>query len=143
MPESQIDVEHLFTLTAATGDATDGLIKGGPAGTRVIVPVTGGSFAGPNIKGSVVAPGGDWVSMRGRGVMKLDVRLLLVTDDGESILMTYQGIGKRDDDGVNHLRTAPTFETGSEKYGWLNEVQAIGIGTSSGSTVSYEVYAVS
>lgn len=143
MAESQLPVEHLFTLTASIGDSSNGLIRGGPAGTRVIVPVTGGSFDGPKIKGTVVTPAGDWVSMRGKGVMKLDVRLVLVTDDGESILMTYHGIGKADADGVNHLRTAPTFETGAEKYAWLNEVQAVAIGTSGEGSVTYEVYALS
>jgi hypothetical protein len=72
----------------------------------------------------------------------LDVRLLLVTDDGETILMTYQGIGQPQDDGTTSIRSAPTFETGAEKYAWLNDVQAVGIGQARPGSVSYEIYAL-
>lgn len=142
MATTQLPAEHLFTLTAELGDSSNALIKNGPQGTRTIASVIGGSFEGPRASGTIVAPGGDWVTVRADRSIRLDVRLLLVTDDGESILMTYQGIGRRDDDGVNQVRTAPTFETGAEAYAWLNGVQAVGIGSSDGSTVTYEVYAL-
>ena len=142
MAETQLDVEHLFTLTAHIGDNTNAAIRNGPAGTRFIAAVTGGSFSGPRISGTIVAPGGDWVHSRANRTMHLDVRLLLVTDDGESILMTYQGIGHPRQDGTSSIRTAPTFETGAESYAWLNEVQAVGIGTADATSVTYEIYAL-
>ena len=74
--------------------------------------------------------------------MVLDVRLALVTDDGATIYMTYTGLGSRGADGVAHLRTVPTFETGDERYAWLNSVQAVSHGTSGGGTVTYEVYSL-
>ena len=42
------------------------------------------------------------------------------------------------------LRTAPLFETGDERYTWLNSIQAVGIGTVNDdqTEVSYEVYAL-
>ncbi|MFT7600043.1 MAG: hypothetical protein ACI8TP_002981 [Acidimicrobiales bacterium] len=140
MAANQIDVEHLFTLTALIGDSTHAVIRNGPTGTRMIAPVSGGSFEGPGIKGSIVAPAGDWVHARKNRTIHLDVRLQLATDDGESILMTYQGIGKPNEDGTTSIRSAPTFETGSEKYAWLNDVQAVGIGTAGVESVTYEVY---
>lgn len=136
----QIDVEHLFTLTALIGDTSHAVIRGGPTGTRMIAPVTGGTFEGPRLKGTIVPPGGDWVHARKNRTIHLDVRLQLVTDDGESILMTYQGIGKPNDDGTTAIRTAPTFETGAESYVWLNDVQAVGIGTAGTESVTYEIY---
>ncbi len=142
MAETQLDVEHLFTLTADIGDNTNAVIRKGPAGTRFIAAVTGGTFSGPKLSGTVVPPGGDWVHARANRTMHLDVRLLLVTDDGESILMTYQGIGHPQEDGTSSIRTAPTFETGAEAYAWLNDVQAVGIGTSDPESVSYEIYAL-
>lgn len=136
----QIDVEHIFTLTAHIGDRSNAVIRGGPTGTRVIAPVSGGSFAGPKLSGTIVPPAGDWVHARKNRTIHLDVRLQLVTDDGEAILMAYQGIGKPNDDGTTSVRTAPTFETGAEKYAWLNDVQAVGIGTAGADSVTYEVY---
>ena len=141
MPASQLDVDHLFTLTAEVGISAESVISGGPAGSRTIANVLSGSFSGPRVKGTVVPPGGDWVYVRESGSVKLDVRLLLVTDDGASILMSYNGIG-RTVDGELQLRTAPTFETGDERYAWLNDVQAVALGVSGKGTVSYEVYAL-
>ena len=142
MATTQLNVEHLFTLTAELGDSTHALIKGGPQGTRTIASVTGGSFTGPKLSGTIVPPGGDWVSVRADRSIRLDVRLLLVTDDGESILMSYNGIGERAKDGTMQLRTAPTFETGAESYAWLNNVQAVGIGNAQPGSVTYEIYAL-
>ncbi len=142
MSTSQIDVEHLFTITVKVGDTSNALIRGGPSGSRLIAAVEGGTFSGDRLSGTVIPPGGDWVTLRDDRSIKLDVRVLLVTDDGESILMTYQGIGIPSEDGPTQLRTAPSFETGAEAYAWLNNVQAVGIGTSENSVVTYEVYAL-
>ena len=46
-----------------------------PHGTRRIVPVTGGSFAGPKLKGEVLPGGGDWVLTRPDNARELDVRI--------------------------------------------------------------------
>ncbi len=46
-----LPVEFLFTITADTNLA--GIIANGPAGTRVVVDATGGSFEGPKMKGIV------------------------------------------------------------------------------------------
>ncbi len=140
MPASSLPVEHLFTLTATLGNSS--VIQGGPQGGRAIVTVTGGSFAGPKLSGTVVEnSGGDWVTLRADGTFKLDVRITLQTGDGATIFMAYQGIGKRTDAG-NVLRTAPLFETGDERYTWLNSVQAVATGSSGKGTVTYEVYAI-
>ena len=142
MTEVQIDVDHLFSLTVQVGDRTHAMIRNGPAGTRMIAPVTGGSFTGPKVSGTVITPAGDWVHVRKNRTLQLDVRLQLVTDDGVPILMTYQGIGTANSDGTTSLRTAPTFETGDEKYNWLNDIQAVGIGSADADTVTYEIYAL-
>jgi hypothetical protein len=103
------------------------------------VAVTGGSFEGERMRGSVQGPGGDWISLRPDGSMKLDVRLNLETDDGAEIYVSYNGIVTADATGAQ-ARSAPLFETGDERYTWLNRVQAVGIGTVDGTTVRYQVY---
>jgi hypothetical protein len=136
-----LPVEHLFTITANIGGAS--FIENGPQGTRVIVAVTGGSFEGPKLKGTIISNSGcDWVTRRADGSLRLDVRLTLQTADGAAIYMAYNGIGKPQDGG-NVLRTAPLFETGDDRYAWLNSVQAIGVGTSGQGSVTYDVYALS
>ena len=137
MPETSIPVEHLFTITAVT--ETAGLIANGPQGTRLVIGFTGGTFEGPRLNGTVKGPGGDWVTLQADGSGRLDVRLLLETDDGALILMQYKGIFT---DGATRIRSAPLFETGDERYAWLNSVQAIGLGSVGDGDVSYDVYQV-
>jgi hypothetical protein len=143
LPESSLPVEHLFTMTANLGGAS--VIQNGPQGSRVIVAVSGGSFEGPKLKGTIVDnSGGDWVTRRADGTLRLDVRITLQTEDGAAIYMAYNGIGKpQDSGGGNVLRTAPLFETGDDRYAWLNSVQAVATGMSGQGTVTYDVYALS
>ena len=132
---SEIKIEKLFTMDADTGTRIQ--IPGGPQGGRLVVAVTGGTFEGERLRGSIAAqPGGDWLTMRDDGSYKLDVRLILETDDGASILMTYTGVGVPGEG----TRSAPLFETGDDRYTWLNRVQAVGIGTPRQGGIKYEVY---
>ena len=57
------------------------------------------------------------------------------------ILMTHSGIGRATETG-SVIRTAMQFEAGDSRYTWLNRILAIGLGLRSGSTVTYEVYAL-
>jgi hypothetical protein len=140
MPDilSSLPVEFLFTIHANVAAPVP--IAGGPTGTRVIVNVTGGTFQGPKVSGTV-GMGGDWLSMRTTGSAHLDVRLLLITDDGVAIHMAYEGIMAPSDTGVRII-TAPLFQTGDERYAWLNDVQAVAIGQPSKDAVDYDVYRV-
>lgn len=130
-------LDHLFTITANTEMA--GMIPNGPAGTRVIINAASGTFEGPKMKGTIHGPGGDWVTVGADGVLRLDVRILLKTDDGADILMQYQGIGL---DGGKNITTTPFFQTGHENYTWLNSIVAVARGTTGQGSVTYEVYSV-
>jgi len=121
----------------------------------------GGWARGPGINGSFTGGPCDWPRIMPSGVARLDVRATLKTDDGELIYITYNGIIKHSEksyeklvngaritpeDGIYFI-TAPTFQTSSEKYGWLNGVQAVGKMievqvSSERSYVRYDVYVV-
>ena len=140
MSTQMLPVDHLFTLNLTTGRGTR--IQGGPQGDRVIAPISGGTFSGPKLMGTVAAEAGaDWVTLRADGSMKLDVRLTLLTEDGAAIYMSYNGVGAMKD-GAMQVRSAPLFETGAEQYTWLNHIQAVGIGSTARGAVTYEVYAL-
>ena len=94
-----------------------------PHGTRSIVPVTGGSFEGPRLRGKVLPGGGDWLLLRSDGVLELDLRITLETDDHALIYMTFQGLRHGD-----YFRTLPRFETSKESYVFLNRIVSVGVG---------------
>ena len=112
-----------------------------PHGTRSIVPVTGGDFDGPQLRGKILPGGGDWLLLRSDGVLELDLRITLETDDHALIYMTFQGLrhgppeviaalgrGEVVDPASYYFRTLPRFETSSERYAFLNRIIAIGVG---------------
>jgi Protein of unknown function (DUF3237) len=113
-----------------------------PAGTRVLYAVKGGTFEGPKLKGKVRPVGGDWVLRLDSATTKLDVRLVLETDDGQLISNTYTGFVHKNADGTTYWRIIPVFETASKKYAWLNYLIAVGAGKFREGGVSYEVYEI-
>ena len=134
-----LPVDYLCRVEYATAAATPILIPSGPVGTRVVVAATSGSFEGPRLRGEVIGPGGDWVTVAPNGTLRLDVRALWRTHDGVDILVTYTGIGINRD-GALEVRATPRFETGDERYTWLNDVQAVGIGTMQDPGIVYDLY---
>jgi len=126
-----------------------------PQGNRIIFLVEQGKFEGPKLKGEILAGGGDWFLLRPDGVGELDVRITLRTDDGQLIYMAYRGIldaapavmarifrGEPVEHSEYYFRTAPTFQTASPQYAWLNRIQAIGIGDVLPNGVAYDAYAI-
>jgi hypothetical protein len=112
-----------------------------PHGIRSIVPVTGGDFEGPRLRGRVLPGGGDWLLLRTDGVLELDLRITLETDDNALIYMTFQGLrhgppdaiaalgrGEAVDPARYYFRTLPRFETSTETYAFLNRIVTVGVG---------------
>ncbi len=108
---------------------------------RVIVPVSGGTFEGPKLKGTVL-PGGDWIIRRPDGSSVLDVRIILQTDDGQKIYMQYRGVSYTPKDGAQYWRIVPVFETGADKYSWLNNIVSVGVHRTLPGRVAYRIYQI-
>jgi hypothetical protein len=138
MTLSAVPVEHVLTFTAHL--LTPAMVPGAPQGMRGIVAVTGGSFEGPRLRGTIEAPGGDWFTIRPSGSVRLDVRLLLMTDDDAAILLTYTGIAAPGIDGTMVNRVAAQFEAPDGPHAWLNDVQAIGFGRRVPDGAAYDLY---
>lgn len=109
-------------------------------GTRRIVPVTGGTFEGPKLKGTALGGGADWIFVRPDGVSELSVRCTLRTDDDQLINLTYRGLLFTPKGGEQYWRTTPIFETGSTKYEWLNKIIAVGVGKTVPGKAAYSIY---
>ena len=138
--KSELKYEFLYELEA-TLDSTINLGETS-LGNRLIHPVTGGSFEGPKIKGEILPMGADWALTFESGIKKLDVNIVLKTDDEALIYVTYNGFIYREQDGSLYFRVTPIFETSSEKYAWLNHTIAVGIGRRIDGGVAYTVYAI-
>jgi len=125
-------------------------------GRRRIVPVSGGRFEGPRLRGEVLPDvGGDWLLQRADSTFQSDVRLALRTEDGALISMTYRGIRHaspavserlaRGEDVASseyYLRTAVFLETSSSQHRWVNDLIAVGVGRRLPERVIYELHEV-
>jgi hypothetical protein len=134
-----LDFRLLMTLQVAVGTAQK--IGPVPQGSRVTAPIASGHFEGPRLRGKVLAGGGDWTLLRGDGVLELDLRITLETDDGALIHMASFGLrhgppaviaalarGESVDPTSYYFRTTPRFETGHPKYAFLNRLVAVSSG---------------
>jgi len=110
-------------------------------GTRATAPITSGHFEGPRLRGRVLPGGGDWTVLRSDGVLELDLRVTLETDDGALIHVTSFGLrhgppevlaalarGETVDASSYYFRTTPRFETGHPRYAFLNRLLAVASG---------------
>lgn len=108
---------HLYTANVTVSQGM--LIGNTPSGTRTIVPIAGGSFEGL-IKGKFLPIGADSLLTWPNGKVSPDVMAVLQTDDGSNIVLKQRGYLSKD----RNVYYTASFETGSEKYDWLNYVVA-------------------
>lgn len=126
----------LYRAEVAIGTPlTVGAVAGG---TRRVVPITGGTFAGPRLRGRVLAGGADWQVLRDDGVTEVEARYTLETADGALVDVRNSGLrhgppevlaalaaGAPVDPDSYYFRTTPRFACGHPEYLWLNGVVAV------------------
>lgn len=141
LPEALLSVttRPLFAMRLDVGGMHPIGVPEGPAQRVAVVP--SGIFEGERLSGVVLDGGSDWQAVRGDGTTTLDVRLVLKTDDGALIGMTYGGLrhgpadvlarlakGEAVDPTSYYFRTSASFTTSDARYAWINRIVAIGIG---------------
>ena len=95
-------------------------------GRRTVIPITGGTFEGPAIKGTIVNGGADY-QLANSDINRTELEAIysIKTDDGVYIHVRNRGIiaQAKDDNGTPtfYFRAAPQFEAPADsKYAWLN-----------------------
>ncbi len=104
-----------------------------PCGTARVIPITGGTFEGPRLKGKVLPGGADWQLTRPDGVTVADAIYAIETDDGALIQIRNKGLrhgpaevmdrlrrGEEVDPAEYYFRTVPEFIAPEGPYDWLN-----------------------
>ncbi|WP_407521426.1 DUF3237 domain-containing protein [Methylobacterium oryzisoli] len=149
-----LNTEFLFRLSLSV--AAPQVVGPTRSGTLRIVPVTGGTFEGPRLRGEVAAGGaGDWLRVEPDGTTHLDVRLTLRESGGGLIYCQYTGLragspevmerlgrGEAVEPAAYYFRTAVRFETGAADLAWLNRLIAVGVGQRPPTGPVYDIYAI-
>jgi Protein of unknown function (DUF3237) len=126
-----------------------------PHGQRRVINIMGGAFSGPRLSGRILPGGADWQVVRSDGVVEVDARYTLETDDGALIYITNWGLrhgppgviarlgaGDKVDPGEYYFRTTPVFETGAPEYAWLNGIISVAVGERRADAVIITAYEV-
>jgi hypothetical protein len=97
-------------------------------GVRRIIPIVGGTFEGPNMRGEILPMGWDWQLERKDGCTEIIADYFLKTDDGVIINVVNSGALCRPsaDGTLVPPRTSPVFEAPLGKYDWLSKGGYIG-----------------
>ena len=97
-----------------------------PHGNRFIIPIVGGTFEGPQMKGTILPGGADYqLQDNAHGRTELEAIYSIRTDDGVNIHVRNRGLictGQESEGRPQfYFRTAPQFEAPMDsKYAWLN-----------------------
>lgn len=104
-----------------------------PEGARRVVPISGGTFEGPRLRGTLLPGGADWQYRRGDGVMMVEAQYLLRTDDGVTLQVNNRGMrhgpeavmarlaaGEAVDPAEYYFRATPRLSAPAGRYDWLN-----------------------
>lgn len=116
------ELEFALQLKVTIGEAYG--IDNTQHGKRTIIPITGGTFEGPKLKGTILNGGADY-QLNTETRTELEAIYCIRTDDGINIHVRNKGIiyNGKDTEGnpTFYFRAAPTFEAPADsKYAWLN-----------------------
>jgi hypothetical protein len=128
--------------------------KGSPLGERQYWEMSTGTLTGSGISAKIAMPGGDWTQLTTDGFSRPDVRVQLMTDDGALILLRYTGLVEVNEAftkaaennaatnfGDHYMRMSMQFDTGNERYDWLNQHLFVAEGKLRGTNeVEYLIY---
>jgi hypothetical protein len=139
MTTMTIELVPLCTATITLKDPM--MLPNTPSGTRTIVEVSAAKLEGERLtatmKGAATA---DWATIGPDMTCTLDVRSTFETHDGALVFSYYRGrIDLSQPPGASPVYAAPLFETGDERYAWLNRIQAVSKGKLDGTTLTYEI----
>ena len=123
LPPEAPKLEFALQLKVTLGETFS--INNTQHGRRTVIPITGGTFEGPQLKGTILNGGADYQLANADGRTELEAIYCIKTDDGVYIHVRNRGIiasGKGADGQPSfYFRAAPQFEAPADsKYGWLN-----------------------
>jgi Protein of unknown function (DUF3237) len=146
-------LEFLMAISAEVGELIN--MGAAPLGERRVVYITGGTFAGPRLRGEVIG-GADWQIARRDGALELDARYALKEERGGIVQVISQGLrhgppevlarlarGEAVDPASYFFRTFMRFETGAPELAFLNTAMALATAVRHARRVELRCYRVS
>lgn len=125
------------------------------AGLRRVIPITGGTIDGPELRGEIMNGGADWQLVRDDGTAVIDTRYTARTHDGAYIYLATSGVrhatpevlsrlnaGEDVDPAEYYFRVVVHLEAAAPEYAWLNRTLFVAYAARHAQAVEYDLYAV-
>ena len=121
-PKETPKLEFVMQLKVTLGEAYS--VGETPQGRRTVIPITGGTFEGPKLKGEILNGGADYQMANGNRT-QIEAIYSIKTDDGTYIHIRNRGIIGSGTDSQGrpsfYFKAAPQFEAPNDSpYAWLN-----------------------
>lgn len=155
IPKVPVNPELRFLYTSRIEIQSPLQMGPSPYGERRIIYITGGSFHGRRMSGTVLPGGADWQFVRHDDITELEARYTLKTHDGALISVVNWGLrhgpkavmerimaGDNVDPSEYYFRTTPRFEASAQNYHWLNGTIAVAAGERRSNEVIITVFEV-
>lgn len=123
-------LSHIADLSADVAAPIE--IGTSAVGRRRVIPILGGRITGSRLNGRVLPGANDYQIIRADGVLDLQARYVIETEDGALIyventgmregpvdVLARQAAGEWVDPSLVYFRTVPRFETAAPAYQWL------------------------
>lgn len=98
----------------------------GPLGERFIVPILGGTFEGPRLRGTVLPGGADRQLLRADGVKELDALYEMQTDDGTVLTVRNRVLIDETATPGRYARSVLQLTAPAGPHDWLNRRVFVG-----------------
>ena len=147
-------LQFVYSIDFQVGNVI--ISPGEPQGTRVLIPIiSGGIFQGgegfEDFKETIESPSSGWATMYEDGSgLQLKVNFVFKTEEGGVVLGYVEGRSERlqqNKNGVGSsseakIHSSISFETGVEKYKWMNKKVFMGKGRKDGDRVKINYYQI-
>jgi hypothetical protein len=135
-----LEAELVLELTAELGETQE--VGATPKGFLRLIPITGGKFSGPNIKGKILLGGYDWNTVVNENITHVFAKYAIQTEDGVNISVENEGyLNTKEQNAL--IITSPKFQVQEGKYDWLNSGVFVGSlqgGASEKPSVNIKIY---
>lgn len=126
MPPPSPTPEARFAYEAQVDIGERQSLGQGPLGERFIVPILGGRFEGPRLRGTVLPGGADRQLLRPDGIKELDALYEMLTDDGAVITVRNRVLIDDTVTPERYARSVLQLTAPAGPYAWLNRRVFVG-----------------
>jgi hypothetical protein len=138
-----MELRPFGTLTIQTDPDGSFILGTTSVGRRIIQEFLDVRLEGERLRATMTGKAGaDWLTISEEGRATIDIRVLMLTDDGARVYVTLDGRADwRDGLGRGPIYSTARLESADERYTWVNDVPLVSKGAvTAGRAVAHELF---